>query len=699
MKLVIVESPAKCTTIKRYLGDDYRVEASLGHIRDLATKGKGGLGVDVDNGFAPTYIINKDKEGVVGKLRAAARDAEEVILATDPDREGESIAWHLSQVLGLDVNSTKRLEFHEITRDSITDAMKNPRNIDLNLVASQETRRILDRIIGFKLSTLLYKKIHSRSAGRVQSATLKLIADHDLEIEAFIPEEYWNILSTAKLAYKDFPLTLVSVNGEEVKIHNEEEANKILAQIPENLTITDIKKEFRTKESKEPFTTSTMQQEAFARLKFKTDKTQREAQKLYEGIEVDGEHVGLITYMRTDSTRLSETYVQRATAYIIENFGKEFLGRVKKEKKTELMQDAHEAIRPTSNHRTPESIKKYLTSDQYRLYKLIYNRALASMMKPKKEEVMTITLEGNGLKFKVELAHTVFKGYEVVYYDPEEPKDYSGNFPTLEVGTEVLVTSKSGEQKYTQAPAKYSEAKLVKLMEDVGIGRPSTYASTIKILKDRKYVDDVGGILTSTEQGKKTAYVLNKYFPEIIDAKYTAKMEEQLDNVQSAVESRVQALSSFYNKFIKQIDNAYVIMYKDREEPTGDLCPECGSPLVYKEGANGRFIGCSNYPSCKYVQKEKKEVVFTGETCPICGRPLVERKDKKGKKFVACSGFPTCHYVKEEKVVIDESQYIKQCPQCDGHLIKKRGKYGYFLGCTNYPTCNYMEKIYKKKRK
>ena len=358
-----------------------------------------------------------------------------------------------------------------------------------------------------------------------------------------------------------------------------------------------------------------------------------------------------------------------------------------------------EAIRPTSNHRTPESIKKYLTNDQYRLYKLIYNRALASMMKPKKEEVMTITLEGNGLKFKVELAHTVFKGYEVVYYDPEEPKDYSGNFPTLEVGTEVAVTIKSGEQKYTQAPAKYSEAKLVKLMEDVGIGRPSTYASTIKILKDRKYVDDVGGILTSTEQGKKTAYVLNKYFPEIINAKYTAKMEEQLDNVQSATESRVQALSSFYNTFIKQIETAYVIMYKDREEPTGDLCPKCGSPLVYKEGANGRFVGCSNYPACKYVQKEKKEVIYTGETCPICGKPLVERQDKKGKKFVACSGFPGCTYVKEEKVVVDESKYVKPCPQCDGHLIKKKGKYGYFLGCTNYPTCNYMEKMYKKKRK
>ena len=701
MKLVIVESPAKCTTIKRYLGDDYRVEASLGHIRDLATKGKGGLGVDVDNGFAPTYIINKDKEGVVEKLRNAARQADEVILATDPDREGEAIAWHLAEVLRLNKKTTKRLEFHEITRESITDAMKHPRVIDGNLVASQETRRIVDRIIGFKLSTLLYRKIHSRSAGRVQSATLKLIADHDAEIDAFKAEEYWNILISVKVGNKDFALTLVSDDGKPLTVHNEKEAQKILSEIPEFLTIESVQKEYRFKESKEPFTTSTMQQEAFARLKFKTDKTQREAQKLYEGINVGDEHVGLITYMRTDSTRLSETYVQRASAYIIETFGKDYLGRVKKEKKSELMQDAHEAIRPTSNHRTPESIRKYLTPDQYRLYKLIYNRALASLMKPKKEEVMMVTLSGGNHEFKFELAHTVFKGYEMVYSEPDEPKDYSGSFPKISEGESLLVVKKDSEQKFTQPPAKYSEAKLVKLMEEVGIGRPSTYASTIKILRDRKYIEDIGGILSTTEQGKKTAFVLNKYFPEIINAKYTAQMEEKLDNVQEGTESRVATLSAFYNSFIEEIETAYVIMYKDKEEPTGELCPKCGSPLVYKEGANGRFIGCSNYPSCKYVKKEVKEVVYVGETCPICGKPLVERTDKKGKKFVACSGYPSCHYVKQEvkPINLEEVKVVKPCPQCDGSLIKKRGKFGYFLGCTNYPTCNYMEKLFKKKRK
>ena len=701
MKLVIVESPAKCTTIKRYLGDNYRVEASLGHVRDLATRGKGGLGVDVDNGFIPTYIINKDKESVVKNLRAASKEADEVILATDPDREGEAIAWHLAEVLGLDPSQTKRLEFHEITRDSIGEAMKHPRTINGNLVASQETRRIVDRIIGFKLSTLMYKKIHSRSAGRVQSATLKLIADHDKEIDAFIPEEYWNILADARIGDSNFALTFVSVDGKNVKITSEKEAQEILNKMGDSITVSSVKKEFRFKESKEPFTTSTMQQEAFARLKFKTDKTQREAQKLYEGINVGGEHVGLITYMRTDSTRLSASYINRATAYILETYGKEYLGKVKKEKNSELSQDAHEAIRPTSNHRTPESIRQYLTPDQYRLYKLIYNRALASMMKPKKEEVMMVNLSGNGLTFKFELAHTVFKGYEVVLVDPDEPKDYSGSFPNIEDGMQVLVVNKKAEQKFTTAPARYSEAKIVKLMEEVGIGRPSTYASTIKILRDRKYVEDVGGILTTTDQGKKTAHVLEKYFPDIVDSSYTAQMESKLDNVQEGNKSRIDTLTSFYEPFIKEVEFASERMYIDEAEDAGGTCPICGSRLVYKEGVNGRFIGCSNYPTCHYVKKEPKpEPVYIDELCPICGKRLVEREDKKGKKFIACSGFPECKYIKQEpRPTSKEVKVIKPCPKCSGDLIKKRGKFGYFLGCTNYPTCNYMEKIGKKKRK
>ena len=701
MKLVIVESPTKCTTIKRYLGDNYEVMASLGHIRDLATSGKGGLGVDVDAGFMPTYKVSKDKIHVVHDLMVAKNRCDEVILATDPDREGEAIAWHLAQVLNLNPATTKRLEFHEITRDSINEAMKHPRVIDTNLVSSQETRRILDRIIGFKLSMLTYKKIRSRSAGRVQSATLKMICEHDREIRDFKSVEYWNILVSALINNHKFNLTFTGKNGKAIEIHNKEEADAILNALPDDLTIVSVSKDIRTKESKEPFTTSTLQQEAFARLKFKTSKTQSVAQALYEGIDVGGEHMGLITYMRTDSTRLSPTFQQRAANFITETYGPEYLGTAKHAQHKDMMQDAHEAIRPSSNHRTPESVRQYLTTDQYNLYKLIYNRALASLMKPKKEEVLTITLDGNGYTFKCELAHTIFKGYEIIYSEPDEKKDYKGKFPEVEIGQTFPLAEKNGEQKFTQPPAHYSEAKLVKLMEEVGIGRPSTYASTIDILRQRKYVDNTAGILTITEQGEKTVDLLEKYFPDIIDVKYTAQMEKKLDNIETGSESRVSILGDFYSPFIKEVEDATNRIKIDSFDPTGESCPICGKPLVYKDGKNGRFIGCSNYPTCSYVQKEEKEKpIETGEHCPNCGSPLVERYDKKGHKFVACSSYPTCRYIKQpDKNSIDPKKIVKPCPKCNGSLIKKRGKYGYFLGCTNYPSCNYMEKITKKKRK
>ena len=703
MKLVIVESPTKCTTIKRYLGEDYQVVASLGHIRDLATSGKGGLGVDVENNFAPRYVVNKDKVHVVYQLTEAAKKADEVILATDPDREGEAIAWHLAQVLGLDIGHTKRLEFHEITRASIGEAMKAPRTIDLNLVESQETRRIVDRIIGFKLSTLLYKKMRSRSAGRVQSATLKMINDHEIEIANFVPEEYWNVITKIKVDKKNVELTFVDANGKGEKVSDEATANAILAQIPDKLRVISVERSVRTKDSKEPFTTSTLQQEAFAKLKFKTSKTQLIAQKLYEGIEVAGEHMGLITYMRTDSTRLSPTFVERATNYIKEVYGEEYLGHQKKTRQVELMQDAHEAIRPSSNHRTPESVKQYLTNEQYALYRLIYNRTLASLMKPKKEEVMVITLEGNGVTFKFECARTIFKGYEIILGSEDEKKQFT-SFPDIHENDEFELVEKNVEQKFTQPPAHYSEAKIVKLMEEVGIGRPSTYASTIETLRSRKYVSDNAGILTITEQGARTAHVLEKYFPEIVNAKYTAKMEEKLDNVQEGSDSRLKVLSDFYYPFVEEVERANEIMYKDKDEPTGKKCPICGGDLVYKQGKNGQFIGCSHYPTCKYIEKEpKKELTYTGETCPECGKPLVERSKPRSKStFIACSGYPTCHYIKPVEVVTEtysEKDWIKPCPKCSGHLVKKKRKYGVFLGCTNYPTCRYVEKIVKKRRK
>ena len=702
MKLVIVESPTKCTTIKRYLGDDYNVMASLGHISDLATSGKGGLGVDVENNFAPRYVINKDKKHIVLQLSEAARKADEVILATDPDREGEAIAWHLAKELGLDVNKVKRLEFHEITRSSISEAMRNPRTIDMNLVESQETRRIVDRIIGFKLSTLLYKKMRSRSAGRVQSATLKMIDDHDREIAEFVPEEYWVVNTKIKVERKNVELTFIDFNNQGKEVSNGELANQILSQIPDKLTVFDVKRSIRVKESKEPFTTSTLQQEAFAKLKFKTSKTQLIAQKLYEGIEVGGEHMGLITYMRTDSTRLSPTFVERATNYIKEKYGEEYVGHQKQTRQVELMQDAHEAIRPSSNHRTPESVRQYLTNEQYSLYRLIYNRTLASLMKPKKEEVMTITLGGNGVTFTFECARTIFKGYEALLGSEDEKESYN-MFPDINAGDEFNVLDKNVEQKFTQPPAHYSEAKIVKLMEEVGIGRPSTYASTIETLRSRKYVSDNAGILTVTEQGSRTAHVLNKYFPEIVDTKYTAKMEEKLDNVQSGSDSRIKVLSDFYYPFIKEVEHANELMYKDDDIPTGEKCPICGSDLVYKQGKNGQFIGCSNYPTCSYIEKEpKKELKYTGEMCPECGRPLVERRKPHSKTtFVACSGYPSCCYVKpvENKITYTEKDYVKPCPKCGGHLVKKTKGKSSFLGCTNYPSCHYVETIIKRRRK
>ena len=695
MKLVIVESPTKCETIKRYLGDDYLVKASYGHICDLATKGKGGLGIDVDNNFTPAYIINKDKKKVVAELQQLADSADEVILATDPDREGEAIAWHLARVLGLDVNTNKRLEFHEITRDSIGEAMKHPRTIDMTLVSSQETRRMLDRIIGFKLSSLLNKKIHSKSAGRVQSATLKLAYDQELKIDEFVPEEYYKINCSAHIGGKDVDLTYQ--NKKNVTL-TKEDAEKIVSSLGEKLLVSSVNKKVVTIDSKPPFTTSTLQQEAFNRLKFKTDRTQRVAQSLYEGIQVNGEHVGLITYMRTDSTRLSPVFIQRAKAYILETFGKEYLGSPKSFKAGELTQDAHEAIRPTSNHRTPESVKPYLSEEQYALYKLIYNRALASLLKGKKEEVLEVTLTSGDIAFTCEFVRTVFDGFEIIYKEADDIKRYK-TLPSIKEDDEVKIVKKDFEQKFTTPPARYSEAKIVKLMEEVGIGRPSTYASTISTLKKRKYVTESKGVLTVTDQGKKTAHVLDKYFPEIVDSKYTADMETKLDSISEGSVTSLSILKDFYYPFIDKVNNSYQIMYADEAIPTGENCPICGAPLVYKDSKNGQFIGCSNYPNCRYVKKEEKEVEYTGENCPECGKPLVYRTDAKGKKFVACSGFPTCKYTVKEKIIVKEDDYIKKCPDCEtGQLIKKRGKYGYFLGCTNFPTCNHMEKITKRRR-
>lgn len=692
MKLVIVESPNKCHTISRYLGKDYEVMATVGHVRDLSTSGKGGFGVDLQNDFKPTYVVSSHKRKVVNELKVAARKAKDIYLATDPDREGEAIAWHLTQILDLPVETTKRLEFHEITRSSISEAIENPRTIDMNLVNSQETRRIIDRIIGFKLSNLIQKMIKSRSAGRVQSATLKLIADHDEEIAAFVPTPYWTLSLDIQVGKRKITANF-DYFGSIKKLDDEQNVKEILSKLNEEVKVISVKKSVKSVESKPAFTTSTLQQEAYNTYKFSTSKTSSLAQKLYEGVEIKGEHTGLITYIRTDSTYLSDTFVNRAEAFIKETYGPQYCGH-RKVVKVAGAQNAHEAIRPTSNHMTPESVKPYLSTDLYKLYKLIYERAVGSLMAPKKEAVQTILFDCGGVVFKVEGASTIFDGYTRL---SSTDRSNDNVLPSLNEGETYNVEKVNNEQKMTEPPAHYTEARIVKLMEEKKIGRPSTYASTISTLLKRQYVESVKGSIISTDVGKRTSIVLNKYFPNFVDVKYTAQMENELDQIQEGKVSRSKTLNDFYSKFTKEVEKAYKVMYKDDDEFVGRQCPICGSPLVKKKSKYGEFVGCSKFPHCEY--REKEEAELTGEKCPKCGRPLVYRVNKKNKKFIACSGYPHCEYIKND--IEQEEEHVHTgiiCPECGGELVERHHGKKTFLGCSNFPKCHHIEPIKKKSK-
>ena len=686
MKLVIVESPNKCHTISRYLGKGYEVIATVGHIRDLSTSGKGGFGVDLEDGFKAKYVLAKGKGKVVYSIKEAARKASDIYLATDPDREGEAIAWHLTQVLEVPVDTTNRLEFHEITRVSIEEAMKSPRTIDMNLVNSQEARRIIDRIIGFKLSSIIQKAIKSKSAGRVQSATLKLIVDHDKEIADFKPTPYWTLGIEINANNRKISANFDSFDKIK-KIESKENNDLITSKLLKEARVLSVKKSVKTVESKPAFTTSTLQQEAYNTYHFSTKKTASLAQKLYEGIEVNGEHTGLITYIRTDSTYLSDTFVARAEAFIKERFGNEYCGR-RKVVKIAGAQNAHEAIRPTSNHMTPESVKPYLSLDLYKLYKLIYERALGSLMSPKKEAVQTVIFDCGGVHFKVEGSAIIFDGYTKLYSSEE---NQSNILPSFKEGDVFEVLKVNNEMKMTEPPAHYTEAKIVKLMEEKKIGRPSTYASTISTLLERKYVESVKGSIVSTEVGQRTSHVLNKYFPNFVDAKYTAKMEDELDLIQEGEASRNEILREFYDNFMGEVDSAYKLIYVDEDEKVNRNCPICGAPLVKKKSKYGEFVGCSNYPECNYREKEELELV--GENCPKCGKPLVYRTNKKHMKFIACSGYPKCDYIRKEEV---KPVVVKKCPECGGNLIERHRGKTTFLGCSNYPKCHHIEYIKKK---
>ena len=637
--LVIVESPSKSKTIEKYLGKDYKVVSSKGHIRDLATKGKYGLGVDIEHEFKPTYEIIKGKKKMVSELKKDIKASDMVFLATDPDREGEAISWHLKDELGIDDSKYERVVFNESTKDTVINAFKHARKIDEDLVHSQETRRILDRIIGFRLSKLMQSKTGGKSAGRVQSVAVKLVVDREREIEAFVKEEYYTI--TAK--FNDFTADLEKYKDKKVEMHNELEADEILKKLSNVFKIEDVSKKEKKRQSKPPFITSTLQQEASTKLGFTAKKTMSLAQKLYEGVDLQDETVGLITYMRTDSIRLSDEFVKSAYKFIETKYGTEYLGVVKKSKKTENVQDAHEAIRPTSITRTPEAVKPYLSNDEFKLYSMIYKRVLSSLMKDAKEEVTSVVLDNNDYKFKTTGSVIKFDGYLKVYGDYED-KDIKLLPPFDKYKTNVLVSNEIiKEQHFTKPKPRYTEAKLIKEMEDLGIGRPSTYAKTMENIVDRGYVKVEDKKFVPTEIGFEVTDKLQEYFSNLINVKYTANMENDLDKIADGKLIWYNLLDGFYKEFEPMLENAFDKMEKNKPEQTGEVCPNCNSPLVIRTGKYGKFVACSNYPTCKYIKKEEKATVEVG-TCPECGNKIIEKRTKKGKIFYGCSNYPTCKY-------------------------------------------------------
>ena len=672
-KLVIVESPHKSKTIEKYLGKDFKVVSSVGHIRDLSTSGKYGFGVDIDNNFKPDYKIIKGKAKLVKELKKDIKDADFVYLATDPDREGEAISWHLYDTLGLKEENYDRIVFNEITKKAVLDSFNKARKIDDNLVKSQETRRILDRIIGFRLSKLMQSKTGGKSAGRVQSVALKLIVDREREIEAFIPEEYFEI----EAKFNDFDAKLDTYNHKKIEIKKESEAKEILSKLSNAFKIESIDKKEKAKKSKFPFTTSTLEQEASTKLGFTSKKTMMIAQKLYEGINLKDGAEGLISYMRTDSVRLSDEFIKDTYGYIKDNYGSEYVGYVKKSNKTENVQDAHEAIRPTNINNNPEKIKEYLTNDEYKLYSLIYYRDLASLMKDAKVEATTVILDNNNYQFKVNGQILIFDGYLKVYskYEDSEDKvlpDFSNYKSNVLVANTIEYTSHT-----TKPPARYTESKLIKEMEELGIGRPSTYAKTIDTIEERGYVKVIDKKFIPTEVGIETTDKLQEFFKDIINVEYTKNMEDDLDKIAEGNMEWNKLLSIFYQEFEPKVEVAFKNMEKKAPEETGELCPNCGSPLVIKQSKYGKFTACSNYPTCKYIksnkeEKEVKEII----SCPKCDGKILEKKTKRGKIFYGCSNYPKCDFASWDKPIEEK------CPNCNGTLTEKKDK----IKCMN---CDY----------
>ena len=660
MQLVIVESPAKSKTIEKYLGGDYKVVSSVGHIRDLSTTGKYGLGIDIENNFKPDYIPMPGKKKVISELKKLVKDADKIYLATDPDREGEAISWHLFDTLKIKENNYLRVLFYEITKEKVLEGLRNPRKIDYNLVKSQETRRMLDRIIGFRLSKLMQNKTGGKSAGRVQSVALKLVVDREREINAFIPEAYYTI--TANFSDKEMKSELFAYKNKEIELKDKEKADEILKSLSDNFVVSSIEKKNKNRASKFPFTTSTLQQEASTKLGFPAKKTMSLAQKLYEGLDIGSEHTGLITYMRTDSIRLSDEFTGPTFHFIEENFGKEYIGYVKKAKAKDNVQDAHEGIRPTSIRRTPESLKKYLTSDELKLYSLIYARTLASLMADAKTNVTTIIMDNNDYNFKSTGTVITFPGYLKVYGKYEEANDTI--LPDLSKD-EILVTNDiEMSEHFTKPKSRYTEAKLIKELEELGIGRPSTYATIMSNIRERGYVEVIDKKFAPTEIGILVTDKLQEFFSNIINVKYTANMELKLDEIADGKLDNIKVLKDFYGVFDKTLHEAFIKMERTGPKETGEICPVCSSPLVVRKGKYGEFTACSNYPDCTYIKREEKEI-HEITTCPKCGGKIIEKKTRKGKTFYGCANFPKCD------VAVWDMPTGEICPKCNSLVVLK----------------------------
>lgn len=686
--LVIVESPAKAKTIGKYLGSKYIVKASMGHIRDLP---KSQTGVEVENGFQPKYITIRGKGSVLKELKDASKKVKHVYLAADPDREGEAIAWHLAHYLELDDSDTCRVVFNEITKQAVKDAFKTPRKINMDLVNAQQARRILDRLVGYKISPLLWKKVKKGlSAGRVQSVCVKLIIDRENEIDAFIPEEYWSI--TAKLTQQGVPFEAKyhSIGGEKRELGNEQEMKKILDALSGNqFKVAEVKEKERLRNPAPPFITSSLQQEAARKLGFRASKTMSVAQQLYEGVELGKEGtVGLITYMRTDSTRISPVAQEEAKEYIVAKYGASYYPEQPRvyTKKNSNAQDAHEAIRPTSTLRDPESMKQFLSRDQLRLYKLVWERFVSSQMSSAVLDTMTVDLASGEVVFRASGSKIKFAGFMKVYVEGNDDgtEEEHKFLPPFAVGDVVTSDSIEPKQHFTQPPPRYSEARLVRTLEELGIGRPSTYAPTLETIQKRGYVAIEEKKFIPTELGDLVNQLMEEFFPEILDTEFTAKMESDLDHVEDGMEDWVKVLSSFYESFEKRLEVAEEEMkeVEIQDEVSDEICEKCGRHMVYKMGRFGKFLACSGFPDCRNTKPIVKDI---GVTCPKCGEgKIIERRSKKGRIFYGCDTYPACDYVSWDKPT------NKPCPNCDSMLVEKRNRSGVKLQC---PSCDYSEEV------